>query len=81
MTEEAHETIVVGAYHSFRGETLGIKGSGRKEMMGDDILLMFRGPINACKMMIKTTILPSLHKKKYNSCTASYCSECLIDPL
>ena len=48
VREEAHKTIVFDAYYSFRSETLGIKGSRRKEMMGDDILLMFRGPINAC---------------------------------
>jgi len=45
---QAHKTIVVDAYHPFRSEILGIKGRRRKEMIGDGILLMFRGPTNAC---------------------------------
>ena len=48
VSGQVHETSVVDGYHSSDSEILGTKDRRRKEMLGDDVLLRFIDPTNAC---------------------------------
>ena len=48
MPGQVYETTVMDGYHPLDSDTLGIKDRRRKEMSGDDVLLMFMDPTNAC---------------------------------